>query len=310
MNGLTLSRSYYEKYGREMIRRLFPKYESRIAVGLVGEGSECFGFDDQLSEDHDFGPGFCLWLSGDDKEMIGQELQEAYLSLPKSFQGYAVKRDNVMSGHRIGVWEIGEFYYHFLGVQDVPEPSDSIRWLLMPETSLATATNGMIFRDDLGAFTRIRNGLKNSFPEDVRIKKMTARMAVMSQAGQYNYPRCLERDETVGAAIALVEFMKAAMSMVYWLNRRYAPYYKWTRKGLTELECLSFTADWFDALAAPERDSRGKQGTIDLICMETAKELHRQGLTDNDDPFLQGHLATVTEHIQDDKLRNLHWMEG
>lgn len=310
MNGLTLSRLYYEKYGQEMIHRLFPEYESRIAVGLVGEGSECFGFDDHLSEDHDFGPGFCLWLPEDDRERIGQQLQEAYLSLPASFQGYAVRRDSMMSGHRTGVWGIGEFYYRFLGVRDIPEPYDSIRWLLMPETSLATATNGMIFRDDLGEFTRIRNGLKNRIPEDVRIKKMTARMAVMSQAGQYNYPRCLQRGETVSAAIALAEFMKAAMSMVYWLNRRYAPYYKWTRKGLTALDCLSFMAGWFDALADPERDSRDKQETIEMICMETAKELHRQGLTDNDDPFLQNHLAAVTEHIKDEKLRNLHWMEG
>ena len=44
--------------------------------------------------------------------------------------------------------------------------------------------------------------------------------------------------------------------------------------------------------------------------METAKELHRQGLTDNNEPFLQDHLAIVTEHIRDEKLRSLHWMEG
>ena len=56
MRGLELSRRFYEEFGREMVRKEFPEYEERIAAGLVGQGSECFGYDDEVSRDHDFGP--------------------------------------------------------------------------------------------------------------------------------------------------------------------------------------------------------------------------------------------------------------
>ena len=56
MNGMELAERYYETYGRPMLHEKYPEYETRIAVGLVGEGSECFGFDDRISRDHDFGP--------------------------------------------------------------------------------------------------------------------------------------------------------------------------------------------------------------------------------------------------------------
>ena len=49
MKGLEEARKFYEEAGAEMISRNFGDFENRIAVGLVGHGSECFGFDDQTS---------------------------------------------------------------------------------------------------------------------------------------------------------------------------------------------------------------------------------------------------------------------
>ena len=66
MKGLDLSRKYYETYGREMLERDFADILPYIAAGLVGQGSECMGYDDDLSQDHDFEPGFSIFLPGED----------------------------------------------------------------------------------------------------------------------------------------------------------------------------------------------------------------------------------------------------
>lgn len=85
ISGLELSRKYYETYGKPMLRERFPEYEKRAAVGLAGHGSECLGFDDAWSKDHDFGPAFCIWLTEEDYQKVGTKMQEAYDSLPKEF---------------------------------------------------------------------------------------------------------------------------------------------------------------------------------------------------------------------------------
>jgi hypothetical protein len=58
MNGLQLAEQYFNRFGAPMIEEKFPEYRSRIAAGLVGDGSECFGFDDEISRDHDWGLPF------------------------------------------------------------------------------------------------------------------------------------------------------------------------------------------------------------------------------------------------------------
>ena len=62
MKGLEIARAYFEQYGLPMLREQFPGLLPLIAAGLTGSGSECFGFDDEISRDHDFEPGFCLFL--------------------------------------------------------------------------------------------------------------------------------------------------------------------------------------------------------------------------------------------------------
>ena len=122
MKGLELSERYYEAYGKPMIQKQFSGYEQRIAVGLVGDGSECLGYDDSLSQDHDFGPGFCLWLTREDFAAIGGELTKAYENLPKDFLGYQ-RNTTAQAAGRVGVMNTEEFYSRDVYKRQLPDRS-------------------------------------------------------------------------------------------------------------------------------------------------------------------------------------------
>ena len=100
MKGLELSEKYYLEYGAPMLQKDFPDLASIIAIGLCGSGSECFGFDDDLSTDHDFEPGFCIFIP--DEEVIDEKtfflLEKAYSTLPKEFMGYKRNATTAVGG--------------------------------------------------------------------------------------------------------------------------------------------------------------------------------------------------------------------
>ena len=63
MQGLQLAKEYFFTHGLPMIEESFKEIADRVAAGLVGPGSECYGFDDALSRDHDWGPAFACGCS-------------------------------------------------------------------------------------------------------------------------------------------------------------------------------------------------------------------------------------------------------
>ncbi len=297
MTALELSRAHWEERGLPAFERELPHLLPRMAVGLAGEGSECFGFDDALSRDHDWGVAFCIWLTDEDFQTYGRDAQRLYDSLPTSRTGGL---------ERVGCLSIPNWYHRYTGSPTGPETLE--QWRAAPEAFLATATNGAVFHDPLGEFSSIRNKLLHFYPEDVRLKKLCARAASMAQAGQYNYPRCLRRGEFVAAQLALDEFIKAACSMTYLLNRRYAPFYKWLHRGMKDLPILPELYGMVEELCLLP-DGQTRQELVEGICLHTIGELKRQGLTSARGDFLLEHCPEIMERIRDPDLRRTHIME-
>ncbi len=289
LSGLQLSKQYYEQYGKLMIHEMFPEYEDRIAVGLVGEGSECFGFDDEISRDHDFGPGFCMWLAKDDYKKIGKKLQKEYDKLPKEFMGYK-RMETAGARQRVGVFTVGKFYKQFLGIKRAPKTEEE--WLAVPETGLAHATNGEVFTDELGGFSFIRNRLKEYYPDGVWRRRIAQTAALMSQSGQYNYPRMMQRGDTLTANVYLSDFLRNTMQMMYLLSREYAPYIKWMRRGLYDLSDTGDIPEKLD-LIAKGYGSADIQNIIEDICTEVLARLVQFGLAEGDDNYLDHHVGEI-----------------
>lgn len=311
MQGLELARRYYEEFGRAMIDEHFPDYEGRIAVGLAGSGSDCLGFDDDVSADHDSGAGFCLWLTDDDYENIGFRLAREYSKLPAEFMGVPKGRANSYGSSHFGVKSISGFYTPFTGRVGAPETN--AEWLYTPEFSLAAAVSGEVFRDDLGEFTAVRERIKNGMPEDVRLKKIAARVIAAAQSGQYNYPRCLAHGETGAAVLAAAEFVRNTASLIYLINRRYAPFYKWLLRGMRGLEQLSHLEHELSFILTEgnsTEQTRAKSEAIEGVCAELAEYFRACGLTSSRADFLEPYAYEIQNNIKDPELRNMHIMEG
>lgn len=296
MKGLELSKKYYEEYGRAMILETAPQLADRFAAGLAGDGSQCFGFDDEISRDHDFAPGFCIWLTDEDYALYGSALQEAYDKLPAEFMGIC-RRQSDAAG-RLGVRTISSFYSEFTGCPEGPASNEE--WLMCPETSLAACTNGKVFYDPSGCFSKIRSRILEFYPEDVLRKKIAARAAVMAQAGQYNLPRCLKRGDKIAASLTCARFTEAALSMIHLLNRRYVPFYKWAFRSAQSLENLSHVPALVEELQTSMNPAAAEK-----ICCEVAAELLLQGFSQSDSTFLQDHLPDIMSGIADPEIAAL-----
>lgn len=308
MKGLELSKKFYCEYGEEMLETQFEDILPFLAIGLVGSGSECFGFDDETSKDHDFEPGFCIFIP--DRSIIDSrtefKLERAYAKLPKEFMGFKRSSLSPVGGNRHGVISIAEFYESKTGN---PMGKLSIYdWLSVPEYSLAEATNGEVFVDNYGLFTEIRNRILD-MPSDIRLKKLAGNLLLMGQSGQYNYSRCISRGETGAAQMAVFEFVKSAINTVFLLNKKYSPYYKWTFRALKNLSEFSFLAEDFEYLISTGNDefsAKEKSKKIEQICEIIISGLKNAGLTDFDGTQMEGQAYSVNNMIKDGEVRNLH----
>lgn len=352
VSGLKLARAFWTQMGKPMIAAKYPQYAGRIAAGLVGHGSECYGFDDAYSQDHDFGPRFCLWLTDEDYAAIGEQLEADYEALPRKFsvdaQGRVTFEAHARSdasgtfpsagagspvtpraqgaNRRDGVFRIGDFFESITGYRTAPAQTAPHEWLMLAESTLAAATNGEVFADPTGQFSKTRQGFKD-MPDDVRLALISKRLGMIAQAGQYNLPRSLKRGDGAAAWLSIHEFVQATASLVFLVNVPmvvgYMPYYKWQFAALRKLSGSMFallpnvgeqleTVMRLSSAACYGGAGFGEGGKgaataikkindiVEQIAADIVKELKREHLTTSGETFLEWQRPYVEDHIASD----------
>ncbi|MCR4612007.1 MAG: DUF4037 domain-containing protein [Lachnospiraceae bacterium] len=306
------SRRFYENQVAPMIKREFSQYEDRIAVGIVGEGSDCFGYDDFVSRDHDFGTGVVLWLTDEDMALFGDELSKAYNEIIENHPGNNLTE---RLKERRGVMSISIFYNNILDTDCYNEECEMSEetWLSLDHTCLATAVNGEVFRDDLGYFTAFREMLLKYYPERVWKIRIVNELHRFAQSLQVNYARCMSRRDVVAARLCHMQGLDAAMQLFFLMKRIYPPYYKWTYRRLCELDEDGKMSEWIKELASTLGEDSMWELSYDAHFLNVSDPvvrlseriaglivsmLNENGLTDSRDSYLERYVDEIMKSME------------
>ncbi len=316
MQGLRLSQIFFEEAAGPLLQRKLHSHWHYLAFGLVGEGSECFGFDDIISRDHDFGAGFCIWLPQEEMSTLAPLIHEALCALPQTFMGFPVRahvREQALyGGQRVGLFAIEDFYKRFTNNSTPPKAWQE--WYLIPEHFLAVCTNGAVFYDGLGKFSAFRQTLLDFYPEDVRKKKLAARLSVMAQSGQYNLLRLLKRKDTVGALLSHARFIENALAAFFLLHKRYMPFYKWAFKAAQALPQGTVFTNLINKVQQGMTMQKDMPqilaDAVEALCVHMVSLLQAQNLSSVDESWLMVQAEHVQNSITLPQLRSLPISHG
>ena len=224
---------------------------------------------------------------------------------------------NKVLSHRRGVSSVREFYENLLGVkvQKTAEGGYILpdSWRQISEEKLAAATNGMVFRDDAGAFTKIRESLLEYYPTKVWMMRLAEKLHGFAQTAQTNYARMMARQDYVTANLCVAKGMQYTMEIIYLLNQKYAPYYKWMRKGMQSLSLIDSVAPILDRIAVIPNQAAAWEGRTysayetnykdEIVsCFEDIAEyllmeLKMQGVVKGTDTFLDVYAQDLVQRV-------------
>ncbi|WP_246541276.1 DUF4037 domain-containing protein [Peptoniphilus ovalis] len=283
--GLEICENFYFNDVKPFISKTYPEFIKYSAFALVGQGSECYGYDDEISRDHDFYKR-CIWF-------LPQE-ERAKLPLDKIS----------ISDGILEIKSIEDFYKYYTLYEN--GPSTLMEFRKVPSDFLSVATNGKVFEDNYNLFTSIRNRLLEYYPRDLVLKKLAYLCNKIAQAGQYNYDRCLKRKNLMGAHIALSEFLTYYCEFIHLINKKYMPFYKWQYNSLKALPILGdYSSQNIDKLLSLSdiNNSKEKIEIIENMCKKIIKYLNDNNLSNSTSDFLRYHSSEIVKNINDEILK-------
>jgi hypothetical protein len=247
MSGLELARRFYLEAVLPIVEATIPGLVHSAA--RMGRGSEVLGFDDRVSQDHDWGPRLELFLAPVDRDRCAERLAGALArDLPTNFLGHSTSfgfdEDGVgvpieiaagePVAHRVEILELGEWCEDMVGF----DPRAGVGWLDWLATSghrLAEMTGGEVFHDGLGELQQIRTALA-WYPHDVWLFVLASQWRRIAQEEAF-VGRCCQVGDDVGARLVAARLVRDLMRLCMLMERVYPPYSKWLGSAFGRLDC-------------------------------------------------------------------------
>jgi hypothetical protein len=245
VNGIELARRLWADAVEPILSRRFP--DLGVSAALLGYGSEVLGFDDELSQDHHWGPRLLLFVreralerSDEIRRTLADELPLDVDGVPTNFgpptadgsrMPLEVERGPV--DHRVEVHTVAAFMRSEIGF-DPLQPISVEDWLVTPTQKLLRVTAGEVFSDAFGELTAAREAL-HWYPHDVWLLAMAGEWRRVAQL-EHLMGRAGSRGDDLGSRLICARLVEILMRIGFLQARRYAPYPKWFGTAYSQLQ--------------------------------------------------------------------------
>lgn len=263
MKGLELAERFFREAAYPLLQAELPECLPHIAAGLGG-GSQCHGNDDEISQDHGWGPMIMVWMLTDDYDRFFEPIKNVFTKLPKQFMGY-----------RTEWWALDLDEFMKMQTGCLSPPKSAIGWLHIPEDYLFEVINRPVFYDGPGEAAKRFKAFECYYPEDAWKQRLGACIGWLWSWGVKYHRRAERRGDQITAAYSWSWFATYAMKLGFLLNRRYAPYHKWLYREFCRLPKIAHEVAPLIKAGYSARSKRDRQATkiMDIY----VHELNRMG---------------------------------
>jgi hypothetical protein len=286
MNGIERTERFFSMHLKTVLRNTLLQEFDNVSVAYLGEGSEILGYDDHISEDHNFWPRVNIFYINDDFD--AETLSKLVLSkLPQSFEGYPLQNGGpyvTVSFHRLH-----RFLKNYLSVLKFPLCQND--WITVDEQRLVEISAATTLHDPTGQLAYALSQIAE-FPNEIRLFLIYRALDRISEVG--GIERSILRNDWFTTKFYFMNYSYFAIRIMHLLERVYCPYRKWMMRSLREIggEC---------AVVADRLLSERKVFKIHEyrhIVLDRYQIIRKQ--------MIDGNLYSVSENEKSESLKLLH----
>lgn len=228
-----MSQTFFESAARPIIEWALPGVGYLAA--RLGLGSDVLGFDDDRSQDHDFGCRLTVLLDEQHRALLDPLDAALEAELPDDVDGWPTRFATSWGSrahHKVDVHTVYDFAESRLGF-DLRSPLEPAEWLCLTGQSVLEVTNGPVYHDSTTAYREI-TAMLDWYPEDVWRYVLAAGWARLGQELPF-VGRTGELGDEAGSRIIAARLCRDIAHLAFMVERAWMPYPKWSGTALLAL---------------------------------------------------------------------------